>query len=129
MFKLNNKGQSLVMFIILIPIFVLFMTLIFDVGNAVYEKNRIANTNYMVVSYGLDNIETVNENDLIEFVMKNSHNLSNIVVLIENDKVYIKLSKDVKGIIGKMFGFDLVSVISEYEGQIIDGEKRIERIK
>ena len=39
MFRLNNRGQSLVMFVVIIPIFLLIITLIYDVGNAIYEKN------------------------------------------------------------------------------------------
>ena len=56
MLRLNNKGQSLVMFIILLPILLLILTLVYDVGNAIYEKDRLSNTNYMVVDYALDNI-------------------------------------------------------------------------
>ena len=40
MLRLNNKGQSLVMFIVLIPIVLLVFTLVYDVGNAIYEKER-----------------------------------------------------------------------------------------
>ena len=39
MFRLNNRGQSLVMFVVIIPIFLLIITLIYDVGNAIYEKS------------------------------------------------------------------------------------------
>ena len=58
MLRLNNKGQSLVMFIILLPILLLILTLVYDVGNAIYEKDRLSNTNYMVVDYALDNIDS-----------------------------------------------------------------------
>ena len=44
MFRLNNRGQSLVMFVVIIPIFLLIITLIYDVGNAIYEKNSLSNT-------------------------------------------------------------------------------------
>ena len=37
MIRLNNRGQSLVMFILIIPIFLLIMTLVYDVGNANYQ--------------------------------------------------------------------------------------------
>ena len=75
MLRLNNKGQSLVMFIVLIPIVLLVFTLVYDVGNAIYEKERLSNTNYMTIEYALDNINNVNENDLIELIMKNNSSL------------------------------------------------------
>lgn len=129
MFKLNNKGQSLVMFIIIIPIFCLILTLVYDVGSAIYEKNRLSNTSYMVIDYGLDNIDTVNESWLIDIVMKNTNNLSYVSVIIKDNRIEIKLSKEIKGVIGKLFGFNLVEASSHYEGKIINGEKKIERIK
>lgn len=129
MFKLNNKGQSLVMFIIIIPIFCLILTLVYDVGSAIYEKNRLSNTSYMVIDYGLDNIDTVNESWLIDIVMKNTNNLSYVSVIIKDNRIEIKLSKEIKGVIGKLFGFNLVEASSHYEGIIINGEKKIERIK
>ena len=128
MFKLNNKGQSLVMFIIIIPIFLLIITLVYDVGTAIYEKNRLVNTNYMVIEYGVDNIDIVSEVELIELIQKNIDNLNYVSVLIKNNEIEIKLSKDVRGIVGKMFGFDLITANSQYRGTIINGEKKIERI-
>lgn len=129
MIRLNNKGQSLVMFILIIPIFLLIMTLVYDVGNAIYEKNKLSNVSYMTIQYGLDNIESIDENELISLIMKNVDNPKLISVLIENGKIEIKLTKDVKGIIGKMFNFDLITVVSEYHGEIINDKKVIERIK
>lgn len=129
MFNLNNKGQSLVMFVILIPIFILIMTLVYDVGNAIYEKNRLSNTNYMAISYGLDNIETIDENDLIELIMKNVNDLNDISVLVKDNNINIKLSKEIKGTMGKLFGFNLISANSEYNGILVDNKKKIERIK
>ena len=129
MFKLNNKGQSLVMFIVIIPIFLLIMTLVYDVGNAIYEKNRLSNTNYMVIEYGLDNIDDVSERELIELIQKNIDNLNYVSVNIDDKKIEIILSKDIRGIVGKMFGFDLIRANSQYEGTMINDVKKIERIK
>lgn len=128
MFRLNNKGQSLVMFIIIIPIFLLLITLIYDVGSAIYEKNSLSNTSYMVIDYGLDNIDSVNENELMNLVMINTNNLSFMSLDIDDEVIEIVLKKKISGIIGGLFGFDLVEVNTHYEGKIVDGEKRIERI-
>lgn len=127
MFKLNNKGQSLVMFIIIIPIFLLIITLVYDVGTAIYEKNRLSNTALLVVDYGLDNIDDIEENDLIDFIKENDDNLDYISVVIEDDVIEIKLSKKIKGIIGKMFNFDIVDVNVHYNGKLVQGKKEIER--
>lgn len=129
MIRLNNKGQSLVMFIIFMPVLLLMLTLVYDIGNGLYEKEKLSNVNYMTVSYGLDNIDKVEEQDLIDIIMKNTNNLDNISVNIENDTIDIKIGKDIKGIIGGTFNVSLIEVRSEYIGKITDGNKNIERIK
>jgi len=128
MFNLNNKGQSLVMFIIIIPIFLLIVTLVYDVGTAIYEKNRLSNTNYMVIDYGLDNMDNISEGELIDLIQKNINNLNYVSILIQDNEIEIILSKDIRGIVGKMFGFDLITANSQYKGTTINGEKKIERI-
>ncbi len=128
MLKINNKGQSLVMFVLIIPIFLLILTLVYDVGNAIYEKDRLSNTNYLTIEYGLNNIDTVTENDLKNLIEKNTSNLKYIYVTIEENQIEIKMEKDAKSIIGKMFNFNLVKIISHYKGKIINNQKEIERI-
>ncbi len=128
MMKINNKGQSLVMFVLIIPIFLLILTLVYDVGNAIYEKDRLSNTNYLTIEYGLNNIDTVTENDLKNLIEQNTSNLKYIYVTIEENQIEIKMEKDAKSIIGKMFNFNLVKIISHYKGKIINNQKEIERI-
>lgn len=128
MLNLNNKGQTLVMFIILLPILLFVLTLVYDVGNAIYEKDRLSNTNYMVVEYALRN-SLVSEDELVELINKNDDDISDITIMMIDNSVTIALTKDIKGVFGKMFGFNLTSVRSEYRGNIIQGEKKIERIK
>lgn len=128
MLNLNNKGQTLVMFIILLPILLFVLTLVYDVGNAIYEKDKLSNTNYMVVEYALRN-SLVSEDELVELINKNDDDISDITIMMIDNSVTIALTKDIKGVFGKMFGFNLTSVRSEYRGNIIQGDKKIERIK
>lgn len=129
MMGLNNKGQTLVMFVVLIPIFLFIVTLVYDIGNALYEKEKLSNINYMTILYGLQNIDSVDENDLIDIIMSNTDNLSKISVMIEDNFISVKLDKNIKGILGGVFGFNILEVRSQYEGKIIDEEIKIERIK
>lgn len=128
MLKINNKGQSLVMFVLIIPIFLLILTLVYDVGNAIYEKDRLSNTNYLAIEYGLNNIGTITENELKDLIEQNTSNVKKIYVTIEDNQIEIKIEKDVKSIIGKMFNFNLVEIKSYYKGKIINDKKEIERI-
>lgn len=127
MMRLNNKGQSLVLFIVILPIILFMFVLVYDIGNAIYEKNRLSNVNYMVTSYALDN-ENISESDIVNLINKNVNGLSNIKVIINDDKVNISLSKNIKGVFGRMFDFNLITAYSEYIGYIDNGNKVIEKV-
>lgn len=127
MMRLNNKGQSLVLFIVILPIMLFMFVLVYDIGNAIYEKNRLSNVNYMVTSYALDN-ENISESDIVNLINKNVNGLSNIKVIINDDKVNISLSKNIKGVFGRMFDFNLITAYSEYIGYIDNGNKIIEKV-
>lgn len=101
MLRLNNKGQSLVMFIILLPILLLILTLVYDVGNAIYEKDRLSNTNYMVVDYALDNIDSIDEDDLNTLILENDNNLDDISIMIIDNSVDISLKKILRVFLGR----------------------------
>ena len=54
--KLNNKGQTLVAFIILIPVLIMIFTLVVDLGLLSIEKRKIDNEIKSTITYGLKNI-------------------------------------------------------------------------
>lgn len=129
MMKLNNKGQSLAMFIILIPVILIMFVFVYDVGNSIYEKNRLSNACEAAMDYGLSNIEQVTENDLINLIMKNTNNVNNISVVIENNEIEIKALKEIDNIFDGISGLDIDNIYCEYHGIISDSKKEIERVK
>lgn len=125
--SLDRRGQSLVMFVLVIPIIILVLVSIFDVGNAIYEKNRLSNTNYLAINYALDNMGSINRDDIIDYILSNTDNISNYEVILDNDRVEIEINKEVHGIVSE--NINLINVKSRYIGTIRDNKKNIERIK
>lgn len=125
--SLDRRGQSLVMFVLVIPIIILVLVSIFDVGNAIYEKNRLSNTNYLAINYALDNMGSINRDDIIDYILSNTDNISNYEVILDNDRVEIEINKEVHGIVSE--NINLINVKSRYTGTIRDNKKNIERIK
>ena len=54
---MNNKGQSLVLFCLVIPIIVGVIVLVVDAGNALIKKNSLDNITEVVLDYGLDRVD------------------------------------------------------------------------
>lgn len=127
MIKLNNKGQSLVMFILILPVIILVLVLVVDVGNAIYIKNKLDNVNYLVMDYALDNKNSSNlSEEVITLVNKNMDGISFININNESDYIYISITKKISGIISDKV---IVSeAISKYKGYIKEDKKIIERV-
>ena len=67
MSKLNNKGQSLVLFIVVIPVLLGVMALVVDLGNAFCKKAEINSVLEYVLDYGTLNGEVFFENEGMEY--------------------------------------------------------------
>ena len=90
---LNNKGQSLVIFVIVLPILLLFISYVFDVITINYEKNRLNNIAVQIK----DNVNTLTDDEIVILVNKNDKKID--VDIKENE---IKLSKKIKGVFNKI---------------------------
>lgn len=127
---MNRKGQVLVMFIILLPIFFIIMTLLIDIGNIILTNNEINDVSYMVLEHCLDHFD---EEDIIdtskELLKLNNKELNIESFKIENSKVYLNVSYQVKGIISNIINIKLFDINNKYEAYIKEDKKIIERIK
>ena len=126
MLKLNNKGQSLVLFIMIIPILLLIMVFVYDMGMLLYEKDRLSNTINMVIDYTLDNKE-VSDEEIKELINKNTNREVEIKIDRDNDSIKIEAQEEAKFIFSNLFDFDFTKIDIKYEGKIIDNKKIIER--
>lgn len=120
---LNNKGQSLVMFILIIPILLGIMAMVIDIGNVIYNKQDIDNINKIVIDYGLDNITS----DSVIYDMKELGKLNNedmeIDIKFSDMEFYVDSAYYVKGIFSKIFKTDGYLVRSKYKGYIDSNDK------
>lgn len=130
MMKLNNKGQTLVMFIVIIPILISIMVLVIDLGSAFAKKQELNNVNKLVIEYGLDNLDQENlESDLTSYITMNAKDLSNVKVTVENNTINVTTKAYIDGIISKALNIDGFEIVSTYQGYLSASEKRIERVK
>ncbi len=143
MIKLNNKGQSLVLFIIFIPILLGIMALVIDLGNAISKKSEIDSVLELVLEYALEsgeafleyeeqeylNEELINWKDGLNILL--DYNLNNIdsEVFIYNNKLIISSDYYVEGIFSNILNIKGFKIESEYIGYIENNQKQIEKTK
>lgn len=123
MIRLNNKGQSLVMFICLLPILLLIVLAIVDVSRMVIEKNKLNNINNIAIWYYSNHKEDDDVTErIISLVKRNDENIIN--VRINKDKNTIYLDKKIDSTMGKIIGISEYEIVSEYSFTD-DGIKRV----
>lgn len=126
---LNNKGQSLVMFILIIPILLLVMVMVIDIGNVMYYKRSVDNINKIVIDYGLDNIDSDTVvKDMIELGSANNEDIE-FNVRFYDMEFYVSSTYYVEGIFSNIMNIEGYSVVSQYKGYIDDSKNIIKKIK
>ena len=125
---LNNRGQSLVLFVLIIPIILMVMILVVDVGKLVLLKQELNDINYMAMDYGLD---VINEDDIVDeitdLINKNKSDIDKISIKLEEEIIYIEIEDSVDFMF--LNDTDMSRVNSSYLGYINEGKKIIERDK
>ena len=124
----NNKGQSLVMFVLILPIILMILVIVVDIGKMILLRSSLNNINYIAMDYGLDNLDRENiVGDIEEVIYKNKSDIDSVSVLIDDGKIQITLKDNVDLLILK--DRQLFYVKSTYIGDISDDKKVVERVK
>ena len=119
---MNNKGQSLVTFILLIPIIFMIFMMVYNIGNMILLKQKLDNISYLTIDYGLDKMDT---DKMKEIILINDQDIIIKDIRIENEKIYLSLEESIDL---KILG-DLITVKSNYVGYLEDDKRIIERDK
>lgn len=126
MSKLGNKGQSLAIFVIFIPVFIMIGTLVVDVCYAKYNARRLDNIAKEVLRYGLKHIEEEPFDNMVDLIYQNDSEIDDYKINIDNEnkRIEITLSKSTKGFFGSVVGKEIYKEKSTYVGYL-DNEKII----
>lgn len=81
---MNNKGQSLVVFIIIIPLIIVSLGMVYDLSNIVYNQNKYDNISKEIIS------STLNKEEMISLYNKNGYKENNLIIDSYDDYVIVK---------------------------------------
>ena len=126
----NNKGQSLVAFVLILPIFLFIFILTYDLGNMTLSRRTLDNINYITIDYALSHLEDIDLEEKINNII--NKNDSKIIIKnykIENNTIYIETEKKYKGIFIGLINTKISKITSSYKGYINEDKKIIERNK
>ena len=122
---MNNKGQTLVLFVLILPIIIFIMLLVIDVSNMFITKQELNNINKIVLNYGLDIIEEENIDRKLEELINKNISVNEHTIRIDNGIIEIEIKKNIQGIVTKKKIYEVKSI---YKGYIKEDEKVISRV-
>lgn len=125
MSRLNNKGQSLAIFVIFVPVFIMMGTYVVDVSFAKYNERRLDNLNKQVINYGLKHIDEEPYDNMVDLIYQNDSDIDFYEININNEtkEISVTLSKSTKGFFGSIVGKEIYNEKSSLKGYIKDDKK------
>lgn len=123
---MNNKGQSLVTFVLILPILLLILLALYDIGNIVLLKNELRNISYIALDYGVSNVDDDGViQDMKALILKNKSDIDDISIAKDDDgKIHVLLYDTVNT---KISFSNIFKIKVSYVGYMKDDKKIIER--
>ena len=112
---MNNKGQTLVLFVILLPIFLMIFAYVFDTCYMSVENRKLTDIAEDSVRYLV--VDKKDSSLVKEVIYKNDSDVKIVSVLGNN----VHLKKDIKPVFGRIVGFDKYSLEVNITGEMVDG--------
>lgn len=109
--KLNNKGQTLVVFILLLPIFLALCAFVIDVGLMSYENIKLRNATKSILTSVVEK-NKINDESIKDLYHKNDININNLEIKITPETINIENDYYIPSIFGKILQ------IEEYEVRV-----------
>ena len=119
---MNNKGQALVIFLILLPILLGLCALVIDSAYIVANKNKLTNINEIAIR---DTLDGKSKKEVEEEIKINDKNIEIMSFKKEDNKVSIHLQNNIKSIFGSIIGYEKYEINSKLTGKIVDNKKII----
>lgn len=96
---MNNKGQTLVLFVLLLPILIIIISMVINYGIISLEKKKIDDRLNDIVLYGIKNKDKEElETDLNRLMVLNIENIYSKEIKITENEIEISLEKELNGL-------------------------------
>lgn len=98
--KLNNKGQVLVLFIIILPIVLLLLLISIELGDLYLEKTKTINSIKEIITSELKNYNEETNQNINTLLEKNITDITNKTVFVSEDEIKVNIIQE-KQIFGR----------------------------
>ena len=97
MIAVNNKGQSLIVFVLLLPLLALLIGIVADLGNLEITKKNYEDNIKSTIKYGLKHLDDENINQKLNNLLDTNIN-ANTSLTIQNESIKISVKDKQKSL-------------------------------
>ena len=110
---MNNKGQTLIIFVILIPILILVAALVVDTGLMTFEKERYR----VIIENGIEEyFDTGNVEETEKIFSLNDIPKEEYTIIIQENQIEVSLNTSIEAIFGKIINIEEYEIKMNYVG-------------
>ena len=110
---MNNKGQTLIIFVILIPILILVAALVVDTGLMTFEKERYRG----IIENGIEEyFDTGNVEETEKIFSLNDIPKEEYTIIVQENQIEVSLNTTIEAIFGKIINIEEYEIKMNYVG-------------
>lgn len=124
----SDKGQVLVLFVLLMPIFLLLLALVIDVGLLYIEDKHLESSVRECVLYGLENRDDYEISNKIEsLIEKNTSDDVKITIHDDGEHLQVSVVQKYQGLFPFLFKNNIYEIEVTYYGYLLEGNVVIQK--
>lgn len=125
---MNRNGQTLVAFVIIVPVFIIFMAFVVDTGFILKEYTKLNSVTKTVLKTTYDKrMENNYKDQVIKLFDKNNISTKNIEITSNENKVIINNKYTIDSIFGQIIGLKFYKVKISMVANEVNGKVIIEK--
>lgn len=112
---MNNKGQTLLAFVLLLPVFIIFMAFVCDTGFVLKENTKLNNLTKTILKETQDDYDSSSYQDEIKKLYDlNDEKDIDLKINLKSDSKTIEITKNVPSIFGNVIGIKNYKISVKY---------------
>ncbi|MEG2993274.1 MAG: pilus assembly protein, partial [Bacilli bacterium] len=89
---MNNKGQVLVLFVLILPLLISLMCIVVSFGNQYLVKRNVDNNIKQAIKYGLKHLDDENVKSKMSYLLKeNITDIDSLYIDVSNNKITVSI--------------------------------------
>ncbi len=124
---MNKKGQTLITFLLLLPLILTFLVFIINEGEIYIIKRRASNNVKRAINYWFETKEEVTHDKLQTFLYKNIEQIKALNLNFDKEQIKVNITVNAKGSLPMIIKKDPFLIKLSYKGYLKEEKLIIEK--